>query len=131
MRPSAWARLSDAYTSKQKGRSPPRGPVGSLLFFQEGADSGFFGYGDKVAGPEAGVYVGFGGAGRCGGAGDIFLLQDEDSLLAGLELGGADPGHVAGERKAEDDFISFEFWPFQDGLDLEHGFVPTGAVFGG
>src|SRR5712671_5131920 len=101
------------------------------LFFQEGADSGFFGHGNKIAGPEAGVYVGFGGAGGCGGAGDILLLQDEDSLLAGLELGGAYPGHVAGERKAEDDFISFEFWPLQDGLDLQHGFMPTGAVFGG
>jgi len=101
------------------------------LFFQEGADSGFFGHGDEVAGPEAGVYVGFGGAGRCGGAGDILLLQDEDSLLAGLELGGTDPSDVAGERKAEDDLIPFEFGSFQDGLDLQHRFMPAGAVFGG
>src|SRR6267154_6904778 len=70
------------------------------LFFQEGADSGFFGHGDEIAGPEAGVYVGFSGAGSCGGAGDVLLLQNEDSLLAGLELGGTDPRYVAGERKA-------------------------------
>src|SRR6267142_2000696 len=101
------------------------------LFFQEGADSGFFGHGNKIAGPEAGVYVGFSCPGSCGGAGDVYLLQDEDSLLAGLELGGTDPSHVAGERKAEDDFVSFEFWPFEDGLDLQHGFMPAGAVFGG
>jgi len=36
---------------------------------------------------QAGVYVCFSCPGSRGGAGDVFLLQDEDSLLAGLELG--------------------------------------------
>ena len=101
------------------------------LFFEEGAHSGFFGHGKPIAGLQACVYVCFRGPRRCGSAGDLILLQNEDSLLAGLELGCTYPSHVAGQRKAEDDLISFEFWPLEDGLDLQHGFVPARAVFGG
>ena len=97
--------------------------------FQERADSWFFGHGKPVAGLQAGVYVGFIAAGRCGSARDILLLQDEDSLLPRLELGCAYPGYVAGLRKTEDDLISFELWALEDGLDLQHGLLPVRAVF--
>src|SRR5258708_23225571 len=95
------------------------------LFFEEGAHSGFFGHGEPITGLQAGVYVCFRGPRSCGSAGDLILLQNEDSLLAVLELGCTYPRHVAEQRTAEYDLFSFDALPHSDGLNAHHRLVQT------
>jgi len=101
------------------------------LFFEEGAHSGFFGHGKPIAGLQAGVYVCFRGPRSCGSAGDLILLQNEDSLLAGLELGCTSQATSRDSGKRRTILFLLSFGPLRTDWTCSTASCQTRAVFGG